>query len=281
MKKRPIDIFSPASRLDNVLYNMSYYTLTGLVPEHGHDCIEITFFTDGTGIHFSGNYSVPVGRGDVCITLQGGTHGIADTRNLRLYNISCTKKILDATGVDLSFLHKLREIFTAQPDAIVFHLNPVEFSDAFRIIRKMFDLYCSGHPDPGSMRSLFAILLCLFSQASSLQMKQDSVPGRLETVLKYIGARYRENIPISGLAAMASFSVSQFDRVFRKEYGCTPTEYIRELRMEEAARLLRETTLSISEIAFSLGFLDSNYFSHFFTRRNGKSPRCFRRHLRE
>lgn len=76
---------------------------------------------------------------------------------------------------------------------------------------------------------------------------------------------------------MVSLSVSQFVRTFNREYALTPIGYSLELRHNEAVRLLRDTSLPVSEIAYLLGFSDSNYFTNFFTVKQRESPLKFRR----
>jgi len=58
--------------------------------------------------------------------------------------------------------------------------------------------------------------------------------------------------------------------------GCSPSEYLTELRMRRAATLLVSTNMSVSEIALEVGYLSLSHFSRMFRERFGKTPRAFR-----
>lgn len=63
---------------------------------------------------------------------------------------------------------------------------------------------------------------------------------------------------------------------FREATGKTPAAYLRKLRLEEACRMLGETSTSITTIAETCGFSSANYFARFFTRETGVSPTTWR-----
>ncbi|MCX7993416.1 MAG: helix-turn-helix transcriptional regulator [Fimbriimonadales bacterium] len=71
-------------------------------------------------------------------------------------------------------------------------------------------------------------------------------------------------------------SPRQCQRLFRVAMGCSPSEYLTELRLRRAANLLVSTNLSVSEIALEVGYLSLSHFSRVFRERFGKTPRAFR-----
>lgn len=94
---------------------------------------------------------------------------------------------------------------------------------------------------------------------------------------RILDEKYRENIPISHLAALCGFSETHFRRTFLKAFGYSPTEYRLKKRITLAKELLKIGELSISEIALYIGFEDSNYFSRIFKRVTGITPGAFRK----
>ncbi len=74
-----------------------------------------------------------------------------------------------------------------------------------------------------------------------------------------------------------SYSKSHAIRLFRAVYGVTPYEYLLRRRFEMAASLLRNTALSVTDIAEKTGFCDVHYFSGCFSRRFGASPAAYRK----
>ena len=78
------------------------------------------------------------------------------------------------------------------------------------------------------------------------------------------------------LASHASLSQMQLYRKLKALVGQTPVSFIRKHRLERAKELLKTTSLSISEIAYDVGFGDPNYFSRVFHKEFGGPPNQFR-----
>lgn len=84
------------------------------------------------------------------------------------------------------------------------------------------------------------------------------------------------NLNVEQLAFLSHQSVSSFKRHFKETFGETPARYIKEQRLQEAARRLQFEDSSISNIAHDCGFQDPSTFSALFSARFGRSPRAFR-----
>jgi AraC-like DNA-binding protein len=96
-------------------------------------------------------------------------------------------------------------------------------------------------------------------------------------VISLIETRYAEVLTLSQLARTAHLSVSHLLRVFKEAMGVSPIEYLIRVRMNKARELLAGTDLSMTEIGFRIGFLDSNYFARQFKKVTGISPREYRK----
>lgn len=92
-----------------------------------------------------------------------------------------------------------------------------------------------------------------------------------------IEANLYENLSIEELAHLSGMSLSSFKRTFGKTFGMAPATYIRQRRLERAAKLLRRTTQRVSEVAFDCGFQDLAHFSRTFQRIYGVSPTAYRK----
>ncbi len=89
--------------------------------------------------------------------------------------------------------------------------------------------------------------------------------------------QYAEDIAISDLARIAGYSRYHFTRLFKQAYGLSPTDYLCDLRIAHASRLLRESDATVRTIAGQCGFADPTYFCKVFRRAMGISPGSFRR----
>lgn len=83
--------------------------------------------------------------------------------------------------------------------------------------------------------------------------------------------------PIEVLAKEAGVHPMHVWKAFRRWYGCTPGQHLREVRVERAQALLSSTTLSLSRIAHETGFADQSHFTRVFRHVTGETPIEFRR----
>lgn len=95
-----------------------------------------------------------------------------------------------------------------------------------------------------------------------------------------IDAASHEAWPVPRLARVSGVSAAHFARSFRQAFGLPPHRYLLTRRIERAAALLRETTLSITEIAFQTGWESLGSFGRTFRDITGESPGALRTRLR-
>jgi AraC-like DNA-binding protein len=79
------------------------------------------------------------------------------------------------------------------------------------------------------------------------------------------------------LARLSGLSLSHFKRLFVRDLGLTPKEWLNRKRLEAARVRLRETTAPVKRIGYELGFRSPNHFSSWFRRQTGRTPGRFRR----
>lgn len=105
----------------------------------------------------------------------------------------------------------------------------------------------------------------------------DGHADRVKAMLACIHARYGEPLTVADIAAAANVSQREAFRCFRQVLGTTPTLYLLHHRVNNAARMLAETRLSVTEISMACGFSSPSYLWKAFRDINGVSPRAFRR----
>jgi AraC-like DNA-binding protein len=92
----------------------------------------------------------------------------------------------------------------------------------------------------------------------------------------YLRQRLGEPTLLRHAAAAAGLSLPRFKARFRDEVGIPPAEYLQRCRIERAEELLSNSTRSVTEIAFELGFCSSQYFSTVFRRYTRQTPSAYR-----
>ena len=95
--------------------------------------------------------------------------------------------------------------------------------------------------------------------------------------LQFIHENYSSPITCLSIAEHLKYSESYVRYIFKKEGNTSPQAKINEIRLYNAKRLLKSTNMSITEIAFGVGFGDSNYFSAFFKAKEKITPREYRK----
>ena len=94
--------------------------------------------------------------------------------------------------------------------------------------------------------------------------------------VRYIEGAYGMPVSVAGIAAHLGIDRTHLFRICRRHLGLSPQEYLLEFRIRKACELLRGTTLSVGEVACSVGFDRAAHFSAAFRARRGVSPREFR-----
>lgn len=103
-------------------------------------------------------------------------------------------------------------------------------------------------------------------------------PQILETQ-QWLEQHYNEELSLEHIASDIGMSPRNFSRRFKLATGETPSKYLQRLRIEAAKELLRNSSLSIAEIAYKVGYSDLSYFSRLFKRHEQCSPHAFRDEL--
>lgn len=109
-----------------------------------------------------------------------------------------------------------------------------------------------------------------------VQTERREIPPLLASAYAALSANPEEEISVRDLARVAGYTEAQYIRLFRRYLGDTPKQCQLSLRMDKAKLLLRSTDLSVSEIAYRVGYQDPLYFSRLFHHRTGYTPRDYR-----
>ena len=102
-------------------------------------------------------------------------------------------------------------------------------------------------------------------------------PATLRRIRDYVDSHLDQNIELESLAATAELSLYHFARTFKQSEGTTPHAFVLERRLARARELLTRTDLSLSEVAFAVGFADQSHFTRRFRQMVGVSPGQFRK----
>lgn len=121
------------------------------------------------------------------------------------------------------------------------------------------------------------LLLLQTDQASSVADLFARFFSTREVIIRdTVQAHLFSNLSVTEIATLSGLSRSSFKREFQKLFNDTPANYIKTKRIEEAQKLLRVTSLSVSEICYQVGFNDVSHFTKVFKVHVGSSPVAYR-----
>ena len=99
---------------------------------------------------------------------------------------------------------------------------------------------------------------------------------RVQKVKDYIDANFKDDIRLQELADLANMTPTAFSRFFKLRTGKSISEYIIDVRLGHAARMLADSTMAVVEICYRCGFNNISNFNRIFKRKKGLTPTEFR-----
>ena len=148
---------------------------------------------------------------------------------------------------------------------------------------KIYEELCYHNHMENSETAKFLLLNQLFCQilADVCHNALKPVKDERENILlsethKYIEANYSNNITLNELAKNVCISPSYFHKKFKEATNMSPMEYVLNMRLTNAKHLLSTSNLPICEISHVCGFNDAAYFSYYFKKKFGLSPKAYR-----
>jgi len=133
--------------------------------------------------------------------------------------------------------------------------------------------------DEGRMSLYISTLLCSAFSQDGVTSSQNNYDG-VKRAVSYINDNFADSNSLNDLAKKASLSPYYFTRLFKKETGLTPHQYLIETRIAAAKFLLTSTSASIREIAYETGFPDESSLCACFRKREKMTPATYRKMLR-
>ena len=110
----------------------------------------------------------------------------------------------------------------------------------------------------------------------AVEQPKIKTPKIIKDVIEYINRHFHEAITLEQMAKHFSISKSHLSSYFRKYIGVSPYEYLLNVRLEQAKRLLTHGG-SITDVCYACGFSDYSHFIQFFKKRTGMTPHKYQK----
>ncbi|MBN3582020.1 AraC family transcriptional regulator [Algoriphagus aestuarii] len=115
------------------------------------------------------------------------------------------------------------------------------------------------------------------TKAEYINLNKESEKDRMGEVYEYVMKNYKEKILLEDVASLANLSVSAFSRFFKSRANKSFSDFISDVRISHACKLLHEEDINISEVCYESGFNTLSNFNKQFKDRIGKTPLNYRK----
>ena len=253
-------------------------------PIHSHEEFELNFVEHCHGVHrVVGDSIEEVGDYDlVLVTGDGLEHawqqGNCTSPDVREITIQFSSSLLDGRLLGRNQFSSIRKMFEKARLGVAFSM------DAIMKVYKVMDGLAQQKSGFEQFLAMLKILYELSQDtgartlASSSFAHKDSgrESRRVAKVKEYISVHFAEELRLEDLASLVGMTPSAFSRFFKQHTTRTLSDYIIDIRLGNAARMLVDTSRSISEISYACGFNNLSNFNRIFKARRGNTPRDFR-----
>ncbi|MBQ1623614.1 MAG: helix-turn-helix transcriptional regulator [Bacteroidales bacterium] len=253
-------------------------------PIHSHEEFELNFIEGGRGVRRVVGDSIET-IGDFELTLVTGDglehaweQGGCREKDIREITIQFSPRLLDDKLLSRNQFASIRKMFERARMGLTFSMPAIMrvycLLDTLATKEERMDQFLD------MLRILYELSLDTGARTLASNSFAKTVTGResrrVNKVKEFIAQHYTEEIKLDDLAGLVAMSPSAFSRFFKQYTGRGPVDYIIDVRMGVAARMLVDTTTSVSEICYACGFNNLSNFNRTFKARRGYTPRDFR-----
>lgn len=229
---------------------------------HYHDSYELYFLEIGTREYFVDDKFFSVSPGEFVLIQPGKLHRTGGEFCIRTL-VHFTREFLDKTFSDDAVTRLLSCFETVR-------ITPP--SDQIPILKSMLERLHKCNDAIG-----FAVALGVLLDSLSQCGQQEIQYGHLSAVIAYINENFADIEKIDQIAQRFYISKYHLCRVFKKTMHVTIIEYLNQVKLRNARKLLEVTDLEIGQIAERCGFRSAAYFSSTFKSSTGQSPTQYRK----
>lgn len=247
------------------------YSLEGVVqsfPNHFHEYYVIGLIEGGQRLMSCKNREYHLGKGDIVVFNPGDNH--------------CCSQLGDGTldycGINIpkETMQKLTKEITGKEDLPIFSKNVICDDEIAGYLHPLHELIMKGSDELEKEEHLVFLVSKLF-QKYGIIASSDILrcPKEIETACAFMEAHFDEHICLEQICLCSGLSKSTLLRAFTKSKGVTPYNYLENIRISKAKKLLEQGVMPI-DAAMQTGFSDQSHFTNYFMRFIGITPGAYR-----
>ncbi len=235
------------------------------VNRHWHDCYELEIVLAGSGITLCNGRQYVVQRGMISLLSPMDLHEFTDCSQLELLNIQFS-------GGDID--NELLKHFSDAEENVAYadESTLAQMQSLFQMLGQL------GEPAHNAMydKRLLECMIIAFLKNCSAAPHNAIESQAIQRVVNYVNAHFCENPKMSDVAQKFHFSQGYFCRLFKQCVGVSYKNYVKKLKLEYSYKLIKNTDLSITEIAANCGYETQSHFNREFKNHFLAPPTAFR-----
>ena len=251
-------------------------------PEHSHDYVEIIYMCKGSTTHVVDKKKIELSEGELLLLRPGAMQEILPAgRDDIAVNFIVLPEYFDTVltmlGEEDSPLRTfLLDCIRSSYGAGYLHFKVSDVLPIQNLIENLIWTLINETPNKRNINQLTMGLLFLQLINHTDRLEAAEADEKLAVkVLRYIEESYR-NASLSELAELLCYDISALSREIKKKTGKNYSDLLLEKRLSQASFLLKNTDMTVDEIAISVGYENKSFFYSQFTKRYGLSPRKYR-----
>lgn len=251
---------------------------------HWHDEFEIAYVQEGMITVYVNDKEYTLQQGEGIFVNSGILHSYSgkDTRTI-LPNIVFMPSLIYGSKDSIFWTEYVRPLINSVNLTHIILSDKTEWqsqmTDDIKKVISMLKEREKGYEF--KVRSYLSDAVLKICQNSSLEASESSCNNiaieRIRKMLSFINTHYMEPIQLSEISQSAFISKRECLRLFKNIIGISPKQYLIQMRLQNAEKMLLETTCSITEICITCGFQDQSYFTKTFRKQFGIAPGKYRK----
>ncbi len=269
---------------DNENITVQFYNTEDFLPEgeHTHDFLEIVYIESGSGVHKIDDVEYFVKQGDMLFINIGQVHYFESVDDMHLMNILIDPRFISEEFIDTEtfmelFKYSMFMEFDREniSESQAVHFKEKEAVEIDFLMKMMFREYESksiGYKSilKGGIRIIFSKIL---RRICSKQSHSDKMSNELFLeIINYINENFSHKLSLSQLAAEHFYNPAYLGNMLKKYCGKNFSTYLKEKRIKEAARLLKEEGLTVDKVMERVCYSDRKIFYAHFKEIMGTTP---------
>lgn len=258
-------------------------------PLHAHSEFEINYIENAQGVRRIVGDSVEI-IGKYELTLIAGEElehvweqNTCTSKNIREITIQFSKTLFFGNFIHKNQFCSIRQMLNNAQKGINFPMETI--MRVYPMLDTLSGEKSGFHAVIKLLTLLYELSLCdnyrTLASTSFAHIDENTDSRRVRKIYEHINLHYKEEIRLEELAKLIGMTPVALSRFFKLRTGKTVSEYIIDIRLGSATRLLVDTTNSIAEICYDCGFNNLSNFNRIFKKRKECSPKEFRENYRK